>query len=75
MEDETNIPNIALRAYELWDAAGRPDGRSDEFYFLAEEEFRLLLKRELAEASSDGPELGAGTDEIHKRLRDWSNAS
>jgi hypothetical protein len=64
MEDETNIPNIALRAYELWDAAGRPEGRSDEFYFLAEEELRLLLEKELApEATSGGPEAGAGTDE------------
>jgi hypothetical protein len=38
-------PNIALRAYELWDAAGRPEGRSDEFYFQAEEEFRKLLEQ------------------------------
>jgi hypothetical protein len=38
------VPNIALRAYELWDAAGRPDGRSEEFYFQAEEEFRQLLE-------------------------------
>jgi hypothetical protein len=38
------IPNIALRAYQLWDAAGRPDGRSEEFYFQAEEEFRKLLE-------------------------------
>jgi Protein of unknown function (DUF2934) len=64
MEDETNIPNIALRAYELWDAAGRPEGRSDEFYFLAEEELRLLLEKELfPEVTSDGPVAGAGTDE------------
>ena len=40
------VPNIALRAYQLWDAAGRPDGRSEEFYFLAEEEFRKLLDSE-----------------------------
>jgi hypothetical protein len=38
------VPNIALRAYQLWDAAGRPEGRSDEFYFQAEEEFRELLE-------------------------------
>jgi hypothetical protein len=43
----TTVPNIALRAYELWDEAGRPEGRSDEFYFLAEEEFRGLLELEL----------------------------
>ena len=40
---ETLVPNIALRAYQLWDAAGRPEGRSDEFYFQAEEELRKLL--------------------------------
>ena len=41
-----SVPNIALRAYQLWDAAGRPEGRSDEFYFQAEEEFRKLLEAE-----------------------------
>jgi len=40
------VPNIALRAYELWDAAGRPEGRSEEFYFQAEEEFRKMLEAE-----------------------------
>jgi hypothetical protein len=47
------IPNIALRAYQLWDAAGRPDGRSEEFYFQAEEEFRRLLE---SDRSGDGDE-------------------
>ncbi len=41
-----SLPNIALRAYELWQAAGRPEGRSDEFYFQAEEEFRKMLEAE-----------------------------
>ena len=26
-------------AYELWEQAGRPDGRSDEFWFAARSEF------------------------------------
>ena len=26
-------------AYELWEQAGRPDGRSDEFWFAARAEF------------------------------------
>ena len=43
-----DIPNIALRAYQLWDAAGRPDGRSDEFYFAAEQELRLLIEKQIA---------------------------
>jgi hypothetical protein len=40
------VPNIALRAYQLWDAAGRPEGRSEEFFFQAEEELRKLLDPE-----------------------------
>jgi hypothetical protein len=39
----SEVPIIAMRAYQLWDAAGRPEGRSDEFWFLAEEEFRQLI--------------------------------
>jgi hypothetical protein len=31
---------VARRAYELWEEAGRPDGRSEEFWLRAEEEFR-----------------------------------
>ena len=41
-----SVPNIALRAYQLWDAAGRPEGRDEEFYFQAEEELRKLLEVE-----------------------------
>ena len=48
-------PNIALRAYQLWDVAGRPEGRSDEFYFQAEEEFRKLLEAEKEETSDGRP--------------------
>jgi len=31
----TNEQVIREQAYELWDHAGRPDGRSDEFWFTA----------------------------------------
>jgi hypothetical protein len=41
-----DVPNIALRAYQLWDAAGRPEGRSEEFYFAAEQELRLLIDKQ-----------------------------
>jgi hypothetical protein len=47
------VPNIALRAYQLWDAAGRPEGRSEEFYFQAEEELRKLLEIEGAQDAGD----------------------
>jgi hypothetical protein len=43
---DSSVSNIALRAYQLWDAAGRPEGRSEEFYFQAEEELRKLLEVE-----------------------------
>src|SRR5271170_2126028 len=35
----TNEQMIREQAYELWDHAGRPDGRSDEFWFAARFEF------------------------------------
>ena len=35
----TNEQMIREQAYELWDHAGRPDGRSDEFWFAAKVEF------------------------------------
>ena len=34
----TNEQMIREQAYELWDHAGRPDGRSDEFWFAAKVE-------------------------------------
>jgi hypothetical protein len=32
--------DITRRAYELWEEAGRPEGRDKEFYHLAEQELR-----------------------------------
>jgi hypothetical protein len=43
-----DVPSIALRAYQLWDAAGRPERRSDDFYFAAEQELRLLIEKQIA---------------------------
>jgi len=31
---------IVERAYQLWEQAGKPDGRADEFYNQAQEELR-----------------------------------
>jgi len=39
MEDPTK-EEILHRAYELWEQAGKPEGRDDEFYRQAEEELR-----------------------------------
>ena len=35
-----NSEQIAARAYTLWESAGYPDGRDQEFWFAAESELR-----------------------------------
>jgi hypothetical protein len=35
-----NPTEIVRRAYELWEQAGKPEGRDQEFYHLAEQELR-----------------------------------
>ena len=52
------VPNIALRAYQLWDAAGRPEGLSEQFYFQAEEELRAHIDGELEQKRSGFHEGG-----------------
>jgi hypothetical protein len=39
MESPTK-ENITRRAYELWERAGKPEGRDEEFYRQAEQELR-----------------------------------
>jgi hypothetical protein len=39
MEQPTK-EQIIHRAYQLWEQAGKPEGRDDEFYRLAEQELR-----------------------------------
>ncbi len=43
---------IRTRAYELWEEAGKPEGRDDEFWFLAE--------KGLAEPEQSEPEILPG---------------
>jgi hypothetical protein len=45
MENPTR-EQIIHRAYELWEQAGKPDGRDHEFYHQAEEELRQGLSHE-----------------------------
>ena len=40
---------IRQRAYELWDQAGRPNGRSDEFWFSAKAEFESKVRTGISE--------------------------
>jgi hypothetical protein len=35
---EPTEEEIKRRAYELWEQAGKPEGRAEEFYSLAEQE-------------------------------------
>lgn len=37
---ESTKEQILVRAYELWQKAGEPEGRDEEFYELAEQEIR-----------------------------------
>ena len=46
-KSKASMPTIGLRAYQLWDAADRPEGQADKFWFQAEEELRKLLEREI----------------------------
>jgi hypothetical protein len=55
-----DVPNIAFRAYQLWDAAGRPDGRSEEFYFAAEQELRKLIDEHTALDPEKPSDTGGG---------------
>jgi hypothetical protein len=41
---------IKHRAYELWERAGKPEGRDEEFYYQAEQELRI-------EESSPEPDI------------------
>ena len=45
---------IAQRAYALWEAEGRPDGRGGEHWRQADREYRML---EETRASADGSDL------------------
>jgi hypothetical protein len=52
MGDEQAIA-IAKRAYELWEADGRPHGRSDEYWIQAEREFGFARGEDVP-AADDG---------------------
>jgi hypothetical protein len=43
MEDPMGM-EIVRRAYELWEQAGKPEGKEQEFYHLAEQELRNAEK-------------------------------
>jgi hypothetical protein len=53
MAEPTHI-DIVRRAYQLWQQAGEPEGRDQEFYHLAEAERRQIVAATDAGQSLDG---------------------
>jgi hypothetical protein len=39
------LMNVVRRAYELWEQAGKPEGRDQEFYFEAERQLQEALAK------------------------------
>jgi hypothetical protein len=37
---ESTEKEIKNRAYELWEKAGKPEGKDEEFYYLAQQDLR-----------------------------------
>lgn len=49
--DQPTDEKLSERAHQLWEQAGRPEGRQDEFWYQAEQELREMERlREQAEA-------------------------
>jgi hypothetical protein len=40
--------DVVRRAYELWEQAGKPEGKDEEFYFQAERELQAALDKKEA---------------------------
>ena len=41
--------DIVRRAYKLWEQAGKPDGRDQEFYHQAEQELKNAIEQAILE--------------------------
>jgi Protein of unknown function (DUF2934) len=57
MEGYWHEHRVRERAYQLWEAAGRPDGRSDEFWQRAEAE--IVVEDQEASNEADLESKGA----------------
>jgi Protein of unknown function (DUF2934) len=44
---DINIEDIRTRAHQLWELAGKPDGKQDEFWLEAERELKETIRHEL----------------------------
>jgi hypothetical protein len=60
LPEETSMTDkrIRTRAWQLWDQAGRPEGRDDEFRLQAEKEIREM--EELRELAKEPPSILPG---------------
>jgi DUF2934 family protein len=53
--------DVVRRAYQLWQEAGEPEGRDDEFYLQAEQELAGAQEQEAPEKLRQQTLLGDGT--------------
>jgi len=60
---------IRKLAYELWEQAGRPDGRSDEFWFTARIE--LERREETGDTQLGAPVRRRAEAAPHESAADW----
>jgi len=67
MSDIENV--IRKLAYELWEHAGRPDGRSDEFWFAAK--FESERREETGETQPSAPVHRRTEAPRHESAVDW----
>ncbi len=65
MKHMSNYDDIAKRAYELWEKAGKPEGRETEHWLQAENEImqrgesKGVMKRTMQPANGRGGRYGA----------------
>ncbi len=60
-------------AYELWEQAGRPDGRSDEFWFAAR--YELERREETGETELGAPVRLRAEPSRQESAADWRLAA
>jgi hypothetical protein len=51
------VIEVVRRAYQIWEAAGKPDGKDQEFYFQAEQELEAETASQVAFTSQTPPQL------------------
>ena len=61
--------DVVRRAYELWQQAGEPSGKDDEFYHQAKKELQEALERE--SRSAVGPLRHLAREQVLVAVRRW----